>query len=156
MANLVLIRGNSGSGKTTLANALQAHFGSDTCLLLHQDQLRRELLQTNDHAGTLAIDLIADLIRFGNQHYSLVVLEGILRRDVYGEMLSRAMAEFDGSVLSYYLDVPFATTVVHNHDRFDEATLRQWWRPHDVLSADDIVLTHRDLPRVVSDLAQLS
>jgi predicted ABC-type ATPase len=82
MPTLVIIRGNSGSGKTSMADALQAHFGAAHCLVIHQDQVRREMLHANDHVGTPAVALIADLIRFGLANYPLVIVEGILRRDV--------------------------------------------------------------------------
>lgn len=155
MATLVIIRGNSGSGKTSLADALQAHFGSAECLVLHQDVVRRELLHANDQAWTPAVALLADLIRFGEAHYSLVIVEGILRRDVYGEMLHQVVSTWSGPVLTYYLDVPFATCATHNAQRFDVATLKRWWRPNDVLTASDIRLSQRDITRVLADLKQL-
>ena len=152
MPTLVIIRGNSGSGKTSMADALQAHFGVVHCLVIHQDQVRREMLHANDHVGTPAVALIADLIRFGLAHYPLVIVEGILRRDVYGEMLAQAVDEWQGPTLTYYLDVPFATCVAHNAQRFDEDIQRRWWRADDVLSAKDIRLPYRDVARVLSDL----
>lgn len=155
MPTLVIIRGNSGSGKTSMADALQAHFGTDHCLVIHQDQVRRELLHANDRIGTPAVALIADLIRFGLAHYPLVIVEGILRRDVYGEMLEQVVDEWQGPTLSYYLDVPFATCVAHNAQRFDEAIQKRWWRADDVLSAEDQCLPHRDVARVLSELNRI-
>lgn len=155
MPTLVIIRGNSGSGKTSMADALQAHFGSEHCLVIHQDQVRRELLHANDHVGTPAVALIENLIRFGQTHYPLVIVEGILRRDVYGEMLEQVVNQWQGPTLIYYLDVPFATCVAHNRQRFDEAMQKRWWRADDVLSAADRRLSHRDVARVLSDLNRI-
>ncbi|WP_204122857.1 AAA family ATPase [Lacticaseibacillus mingshuiensis] len=49
---LVLLRGNSGSGKTYLANQLQEALGTNACLLISQDVMRREIMHANDHAAT--------------------------------------------------------------------------------------------------------
>ena len=155
MPTLVIIRGNSGSGKTSLADALQAHFGTDHCLVIHQDQVRRDILHANDHVGTPAVALIEDLIRFGQTHYPLVIVEGILRQDVYGEMLAQVVNQWQGPTLIYYLDVPFATCVAHNRQRFDEAMQKRWWRADDVLSAEDRRMPHRDVARVLSDLNRI-
>ncbi|WP_125707153.1 AAA family ATPase [Lacticaseibacillus porcinae] len=155
MPTLVIIRGNSGSGKTSMADTLQVHFGADACLVIHQDQVRRELLHANDHVGTPTVALIKDLIRFGHDHYPLVIVEGILRRDVYGEMLEQVVDEWQGPTLIYYLDVPFATCVAHNAQRFDEAIQKRWWRVDDVLSAADRRLPQRDVALVLSDLNRI-
>ncbi|WP_164511974.1 AAA family ATPase [Lacticaseibacillus daqingensis] len=136
MATLILIRGNSGSGKTTLAQHLGTALG-DQALVLSQDTLRRTVLRAPDHPGTPAIALIRDLIAFGRTAYPVTIVEGILRRDVYGTMLQAAVAAFGPDAWVYYLDVPFAVTVAHNAGRFDAATLRRWWRPDDVLTRAD-------------------
>lgn len=153
MATLIIIRGNSGSGKTTLAKQLQAHFDTDNCLLLQQDLLRRDLLHASDHPGTPAVDLIETLLKFGLQHYSIVILEGILRKDVYGEMLQRFPA------LVYYLDVPFEVTVEHNQQKdqpFSNDLLKRWWLEHDYLSTNDHLLkavgTTKMLQQIIADM----
>ncbi|WP_257607430.1 hypothetical protein [Weissella sagaensis] len=64
----ILIRGNSSSGKTVLANELQKYFGYEECLVLHQDNIRRDILHANDHSGTPAIDLIRTLVSCGENH----------------------------------------------------------------------------------------
>lgn len=86
---LVIIRGNSGSGKTYLADKLQQHYSYGDCLLLHQDVIRRDILHANDHLGTPAVELINSMIGFGMEYYPITILEGILREDVYGEMLRK-------------------------------------------------------------------
>ena len=57
MKKLITLRGNSGSGKTTIARALQEKFGKNT-MLLSQDVIRRDILKTNDGAGTRANDVL--------------------------------------------------------------------------------------------------
>lgn len=140
----VLIRGNSGTGKTTLAKKLQAHFGCQQCLLLQQDILRREVLHADDHEGTLAVDMIEILAEFGFKHYSIIILEGILRKDVYGKMLEKLCREFRGKTLIYYLDLPFDLTVRLNRQKdhpFTSTQLREWWLDKDYLTKDDCKLT---------------
>lgn len=142
-ARLILVLGNSASGKTTLANQLQNVFGSNQCLLLHQDVLRRDVLHADDHAGTPAIDLIADVLLFGASHYPLVVLEGILRRDVYGAMLIQTSQYFDQPSLTYYLDVPFELTWQRNLSKttpFTRHQLMSWWLANDQLTEKDRIL----------------
>lgn len=143
MALLILIRGNSGAGKTTLAQKLQTALGTKQCLLLSQDVLRRDLLHATDQSGSPVVDLIAELLKFGSYHFPLTILEGILRKDVYGTMLKQAGGYFDQGVLSYYLDLSFEKTVTNNQLRthpFDRQLLEKWWRPKDYLSKDDLLL----------------
>ncbi|WP_179395080.1 AAA family ATPase [Lacticaseibacillus absianus] len=152
MPTLILLRGNSGCGKTTLADALARAYGEEA-LLLQQDVLRRHVLHAGDHAGTHAVDLIADLIDFGRQFYPITIVEGILRRDVYGAMLQRAIERFGARAFVYYLDLPFALTVVRNAPRhFSEVDLRCWWRPTDQLGPTDIRLSDRP---VTTNLARI-
>lgn len=163
MAKLILLRGNSASGKTTLATQLQAHFGTDQCFVLHQDWIRRELLQANDHPGTPAVALIEDLLDFGARHYQLAILEGILRRDVYGAMLLRASQQFEQPSLVYYLDLPFTQTWQRNLLKarpFTEAQLKSWWLVADQLTSSDRRLTAPttadNLQQVLNDWQQIN
>lgn len=80
MKKLITLRGNSGSGKTTIARALQEKFGKNT-MLLSQDVIRRDILKTNDGAGTRANDVLIMLLEYGHAHNELVILEGILNTD---------------------------------------------------------------------------
>lgn len=136
----ILIRGNSSSGKTTLAKCLQKHFGTHQCLLLQQDVLRREILHAHDTVNTPAVDLIDTLIGFGIKHYQIIILEGILRKDVYGSMLKRNCQKFGSNALVYYLDIPFKMTLAHDKQKsvsFGEDLLNDWWIENDVLSDND-------------------
>ena len=138
---LVIIRGNSGSGKTYLADNLQKYYGYDTCLVLHQDLIRRELLHANDHEGTPAISMIENLIIYGMEHYQIIIVEGILREDVYGQMLQRMIKKYNSLV--YYLDVPFELTLERDKQKvqsFGESKLKSWWREKDYLTNEDIIL----------------
>lgn len=143
--NLIILRGNSASGKTTLATKLATQLPEDHPLVLHQDLLRREVLHASDHPGTLAVPLIETLAEFGRSHYRFTIIEGILRRDVYGEMLKRVQATFAPFVWSYYLDLPFEETVARDATKpvpFGAATLQRWWRDQDQLSGDRVLTGH--------------
>ncbi|MGO5327594.1 AAA family ATPase [Oscillospiraceae bacterium LCP21S3_A1] len=82
MKKLITLRGNSGSGKTTIARALQEKFGKNT-MLLSQDVIRRDILKTNDGAGTRTNDVLIMLLEYGHAHNELVILEGILNSRWY-------------------------------------------------------------------------
>lgn len=140
---LIVIRGNSGSGKTTLANKLQKHYGYEKCLVLHQDVIRRNILHTNDHIGTPAVSLIELMVNFGLKNYSITILEGILKKDVYGEMLERLVSA--NLSLVYYLDIPFEKTIQQDRLKerpFGRDKLQSWWREKDYLSDNDTVLNN--------------
>lgn len=139
----ILIRGNSASGKTVLANQLQQHFGYANCLLLHQDVIRRDILHASDHVGTPALSFIKTLIDYGFHHYPITILEGILRRDVYGDMLQSACKQFHPNSYVYYLDSSINQTIKYNQLKdhpFPLQLLQKWWLEKDYLSTTDIKL----------------
>lgn len=158
LSSLILIRGNSGSGKSTLAQKLQQFLGTESCLLLQQDKLRRNLLHADDHIASPAVDLLDTLLKFGSQHYSLTILEGILRKDVYGEMLKQAMIYFNDQKLIYYLDYSFEKTVSFNslkEQPFSVTLLQKWWREQDYLTANDRLLNgnlESNYQKIINDL----
>lgn len=143
-SSLIIIRGNSASGKTALAEACRERLGATQTLVLSQDVIRRQILHTHDHTGTPAIGLIAALVEFGRQHYRYVILEGILRRDVYGRLLKTLMKNGWTASYVYYLDIPFTETCERDRQKtqpFGERALKSWWRPDDELTQSDQRLT---------------
>lgn len=153
----ILIRGNSGSGKTVLADNLQKYFGYDNCILLHQDVIRRDILHANDRTGTPAIGLIKELVEYGTKHYRVVILEGILRKDVYGEMLVNVIKIFGNNAFVYYLDVSFSLTVEHNQTKnfpFSIVSLKKWWRASDYLEYNDCRLSNGDTKKFFNQIIQ--
>lgn len=140
-SHLIILRGNSGSGKTTVAKLLFDHFRADA-MLVSQDVLRRTMLRVKDVPDNPAIELIYKLCSYGNQLNKIVILEGILRRDIYGDMLSKLISDFNGLAHVYYLDIPFDETLRRhatkpNAHEFGEAEMRQWWRSYDVLGVKE-------------------
>ncbi|MBP2058876.1 hypothetical protein J2Z60_002067 [Lactobacillus colini] len=124
-----------------MSNRLQKHFGYQNCLVLHQDVIRRDILHAGDRIGTLAVGLIEIMVEYGLKNYPIVILEGILRKDVYGQMLHKLV--FENKSLVYYLDIPFEKTLQRDQLKkspFGSKKLESWWRKQDYLDKDDIIL----------------
>ena len=141
MTTFIIIKGNSGSGKTTLAQAL--HDQCDNSFLISQDIVRRQMLQVDDHAGNLAINLMAELIEFGRLHVDIVILEGILRQDVYQEMLQSALKKFD-VVIPVYYDLTLPETINRHRTKkfvsFTESDVAKWYRKKDYLGLSNGII----------------
>lgn len=136
-SKLIIIRGNSGSGKTTTAKRLQNHLGHGT-LLVSQDVVRREMLKVHDREGNLSIDLIRQIAEYGKGKCEFVIVEGILYKSRYGEMLNNLIQFYHQKTYTYYFDLSFEETVIrHNSSskrmEFGEDSLRAWWNPNDYL-----------------------
>ncbi len=144
---LIIIRGNSGSGKTTTAKNLQNHLGHGT-LLVSQDVVRREMLKVHDRKGNLSIDLIRQIAEYGTDKCDFVIVEGILNKNRYGEMLNNLIQFYNQKSYTYYFDLSFAETVRrHNSSakkmEFGEDALRAWWNPNDYLGMEgETILTN--------------
>lgn len=140
-SHLIILRGNSGSGKTTVAKLLFDHFHADA-MLVSQDVVRRKMLHVEDTPNNPAVELIHRLCLYGNRLNKIVILEGILRRDIYGDMLTKLISDFNGLAHVYYFDIPFDETLRRhatkpNAHEFGEAEMRQWWRSSDVLGVKE-------------------
>jgi predicted kinase len=136
-SKLIILRGNSGSGKTTIAKSIQDYFGSGT-LLVSQDMIRRDMLKVHDRDGNLSIDLIRQVAEYGKDKCEYVIVEGILNKNRYGDMLYHLIDFYDGRAFTYYFDLSFQETVKRHNTRskrieFGEDSLRLWWTPNDYL-----------------------
>lgn len=136
-SKLIILRGNSGSGKTTIAKSIQDYFGSGT-LLVSQDMIRRDMLKVHDRDGNLSIDLIRQVAEYGKDKCEYVIVEGILNKNRYGDMLYHLIDFYDGRAFTYYFDLSFQETVKRHNTRskrleFGEDSLRFWWTPNDYL-----------------------
>ncbi|MFD7865112.1 kinase [Streptomyces sp. NPDC059783] len=134
---LVLLRGNSASGKSAVAAGIRERFGRGLALV-SQDNLRRIVLRERDLPGGANIGLIDTVARYSLDAGYHVVLEGILYADHYGRMLQQLIADHRGHTHCYYLDAPFAETLIRHAtkpiaDEVDESQLREWYRPLDLL-----------------------
>ncbi|MFF2642171.1 hypothetical protein ACFVUB_20290 [Streptomyces niveus] len=114
MPRLIVLRGNSASGKSTVAAAIRERFGRGLALI-GQDNLRRVVLHEHDRPGAPNIGLID-----AGYH---VVVEGILRADHYGAMLTRLHTDHRGPTHGYYLDIPHQETLARLEAMVDHVML---------------------------------
>lgn len=140
MPRLIILRGNSGSGKSTVAKRLQKELG-DTTMLIPQDVVRREMLQTKDTPGNPSIQLIRELARYGHRIGYDVIIEGILARKRYETIFQELMNTFEYTH-TYYFDIPFDETLRRhklkpNSHEFGETEMRRWWLDDDQLGTKD-------------------
>jgi len=116
---LVIIRGNSGCGKSTLAKRLQHSLGYGT-MLVPQDVVRRESVRVKEGANNPAIALTRDIARYGQKVGYDIIVEGILYRRHYGEMLRELVREFEHAHV-YYLDSSFEETLRRHATKHNSA-----------------------------------
>lgn len=139
MTKLYILRGNSGSGKTTVARNLRNKLGAGG-ILISQDLVRREMLAVKDYAENPSIALIQNLAEYGKVHFEYVIIEGILKKAKYGEMLEELLALFGNESAVYYFDVSFEETVRRHEMRtrnekaeFNAADMKHWWLDNNYL-----------------------
>ncbi|QOY38110.1 kinase [Anaerobacillus isosaccharinicus] len=148
-SKLIILRGNSGSGKTTIAKCLQNHLGHGT-LLVSQDVVRRDMLKVHDRDGNLSIDLIRQIAEYGKGKCEFVIVEGILNKSRYGEMLKDLIKFYNQEAYTYYFDLTFEETVIRHNSRakkmeFGEDSLRAWWNSNDYLEVQGETLFTNDM-----------
>ncbi|MFN7253538.1 MAG: kinase [Anaerobacillus sp.] len=148
-SKLIILRGNSGSGKTTIAKCLQNHLGHGT-LLVSQDVVRRDMLKVHDRDGNLSIDLIRQIAEYGKGKCEFVIVEGILNKSRYGEMLKDLIKFYNQEAYTYYFDLTFEETVIRHNSRakkmeFGENSLRAWWNSNDYLEVQGETLFTNDM-----------
>ncbi|MBC7459614.1 kinase [Candidatus Saccharibacteria bacterium] len=135
---LVIIRGNSGSGKSTVARLVREKLGENT-MLVPQDVVRREMFYVKDRVGNPAINLISKIALYGNEVGYNVVLEGILSKKLYDNMLNNLISEYSDNAYVFYMDVSFEETL-RRHDtkpkrhEYGLEKMIEWWLEKDYLN----------------------
>ncbi|MEU4235666.1 AAA family ATPase [Nonomuraea sp. NPDC026600] len=135
---LIVIRGNSGSGKSTVARTVRETYGQRGMAVIGQDVVRREILREKDEPDGVNIGLLDVMCRHALDAGYHVILEGILARSRYGEMLQALFRDHRGTSLGYYLDVSWEETLRRHETRpqrarFGPDDMRQWYLGQDVL-----------------------
>ena len=155
MGKLIILRGNSGSGKTTVVRKLQKKFGHNT-MLISQDEIGRNMLWVKDGIDTKALPLMIELLKYGNEHSDIVILEGIMYDEWYSPLFNEANELYGTNVYSYYFDIPFEETVRRHQTRsksqeFGEEHMRGWWREKDFSSVlkEKIITCEMDVNSIV-------
>jgi adenylate kinase family enzyme len=142
MQHLIIIRGNSGSGKTTAACALREKmlelFGLGSTMMVPQDTVRRDILGIKDTSENPSIELIKTICDYGMNVGQNVILDGILDRRKYGEMLNRLISGWNGQVHVFYYDIPLEITLERHDtrpqkDQFTKAQMSEWYNGDNLL-----------------------
>lgn len=134
---LIVLRGNSGSGKSTTARALRERLGRRLALV-EQDYLRRIVLKARDTTHGPHYGLIELTVRYALDAGYDVVLEGILHRQRYHDLLARLARDHQGLTIPYYFNVSWEETLRRHAARpqsaeFGPDEMRRWYCPRDLL-----------------------
>jgi len=146
---IIILRGNSGSGKTTISKKLQKKLGHGT-LLIPQDVVRREMLYVKDGVDTKAVDLLIQLIMYGRENCTCVILEGILNSCWYRRLFETIKYEFSNEIYAYYFDIPFEETLLRhkaklNANEFGETEMNRWWKEKDYINIFSEQMISKDM-----------
>lgn len=154
-STLIIIRGNSGSGKTTIAKELQVILGS--VLLISQDVVRRDMLNSKDTEGNPSIALIKHLALYGRSTVAYVIIEGILSEKRYSDIFRELALAFGNHTLAVYLDISFEETLRRHQTKdhnaeFGEREMKRWWLEHDYLGNEKgFIFTDNDTQTEIID-----
>ena len=118
--------------------------------MVSQDVVRREMLRVHDREGNLSIDLIRQIAEYGKGRCEFIIVEGILYKSRYGEMLNNLIQFYNQKAYIYYFDLTFEETAIrHNSSskksEFGEDSLQAWWNPNDYLGVDGETLLTKDM-----------
>ena len=98
-----------------------------------------------------------DLLKYGNEHSDIVILEGIMYDEWYSPLFNLANELYGANMYSYYFDIPFEETVRRHQTRsksqeFGEELMRQWWREKDFSSVlkEEIISCEMDANSIVA------
>lgn len=108
-------------------------------MLVPQDVVRREMLFVKDRVGNPAINLISKIALYGKEIGYNVVLEGILSKKLYDNMLSDLISKYSDNVYVFYMDVSFEETLRRHdtkpkRDEYGEEKMKEWWLEKDYLN----------------------
>jgi len=142
---LIIIRGNSASGKSAVAEQLRTELGGKVAIV-GLDTLRRTILREPDMLGnTDIIGLLEQTVRYSLDHHYTVIVEGILSKPKYRDLLMELMAIPDCDSSAFYIDVSVEETIKRHKTKpiADEVTdeqLRSWYQPKNYLDVPGEVI----------------
>jgi predicted kinase len=164
--HLIIIRGNSGSGKTTVAKALRDEmrniYGKGTTMIVSQDVIRIDILDVKDTSDNESIELIHNICEYGLTNGKNVILDGILDRWKYGDMLAGLSESWGEGVLCYYYDIPREITLERHDirpqkDVFTKEAMRDWYNADNKLNLpnervfDEHITVGEAVARIIAD-----
>jgi predicted kinase len=135
---LIIIRGNSGSGKSAVSERLRGVLNGKIAVV-GQDTLRRSILMETDTLENKdIIGLLQQTVNYCLDNGYTVIIEGILSKTKYRDILIKLMdyAKCDSHV--FYLDVSIEETVRRHMTKpiaveVTEEKLRSWYQPKNYL-----------------------
>lgn len=135
---LIVIRGNSGAGKGTVAKKVREK-SAHKIAIVEQDYIRRFILkekENNPEALPKITGLIEQTVLFLVNHGYSVILDGILLKERYGDMLARLKNACPNHYF-FYMDVSFEETLKRHATKpiaheFGETEMRRWYTPKDM------------------------
>lgn len=142
---LIIIRGNSGSGKSAVAERLREEIDGKVAIV-GLDTLRRTILKEPDQLeNTDVIGLIEQTVTYSLEKGYTVIVEGILSKPKYKEVLMKLVgsAKYDSYI--YYIDVSLEETLKRHKTKpiADEVTdeqLTSWYQPKNYLDVPSEVI----------------
>ena len=135
---LVIIRGNSGSGKSAVAERLREELDGKVAIV-NLDTLRRSILKEPDELdNTDIIGLIEQTVTYCLSKDYTVIVEGILSKPKYKDMLMKLVDNADCDSHIYYIDVSLEKTLKRHKTKpiANEVTdeqLTSWYQPKNYL-----------------------
>lgn len=100
---------------------------------MSQDVVRREIIGCSDTKNNPAIEMIESLVSEAITNDEYVILEGILKRSTYYQMIEHLMELYAPWSELYYLSVSFDTTKCRLEClRVNEFSIEQWWIAEDL------------------------
>lgn len=142
---LIIIRGNSGSGKSIVAEKLRESLGGKTAVV-GQDTLRRTILmETDSLQNTDIIGLLQQTVIYCLDKGYSVIVEGILSKPKYRNVLVELMEYAPCESHVFYLDVSIEETVRRHVTKpiateVSEEKLRSWYQPKNYLDVPGEVI----------------
>ncbi|MFG1816163.1 AAA family ATPase [Kribbella sp. NPDC049174] len=134
---LIVVRGNSGSGKTSIVEGIRQAHGRGVAWI-EQDHVRRIIFQELDQPDGANIQAIRQLAQHALDRGYHAVVEGIMPKIRYGEMLAQLSNHHAGPSYFYYLDIPLEETVRRHATRpkataFTAEEMATWYYATDLL-----------------------
>jgi len=142
---LIIIRGNSGSGKSAVAERLREVLGGKVAIV-GLDTLRRTILKEPDHLeNTDIIGLLEQTVTYSLNKGYTVIIEGILSKPKYRDILVKLMEVTSCKSSVFYIDVSIEETIQRHKTKpiADEVTdeqLRSWYQPKNYLDVPGEVI----------------
>lgn len=146
---LIIIRGNSASGKSAVAEKLRETLGGKVAVV-GLDTLRRTVLREPDMLeNTDIIGLIEQTVTYCLGNGYTVIIEGILSKPKYRDLLMKLMDTTDCPSAVFYIDVSIEETITRHKTKpiANEVTdeqLRSWFQPKNYLDVPGEIIIGED------------